>query len=213
MTHNRLIYGFDPICGWCYGFIPTLRNFAKNNPNVEIEVVLGGLFTDQLDRPYTSLVEHITKNFPIVTAATGQAPSDAFWAHIKDTTSIVASEPPTHAVLQVKELEPQRAVDFAHLLQEAHFQKGQSFNDAKTYDEISKNHGFPKLDTDAILGASTRDPLVAQSIMRFRSFGMQSFPTTLVVTEDDVVLGRVQGVYDPQAFETKVKQLFAGNAG
>ena len=38
----RLTYVYDPLCGWCFGFVPTLRQFAKANPAIEIDVVPEG---------------------------------------------------------------------------------------------------------------------------------------------------------------------------
>ncbi|MBL4874576.1 MAG: hypothetical protein JKY41_14620 [Rhodobacteraceae bacterium] len=32
---SKLIYGHDPLCGWCYGLIPALRHFAAHHPEIE----------------------------------------------------------------------------------------------------------------------------------------------------------------------------------
>ncbi len=40
----RLIYLFDPLCGWCYGASPTLRQLAAREDFV-VEVAPSGLFS------------------------------------------------------------------------------------------------------------------------------------------------------------------------
>jgi putative protein-disulfide isomerase len=48
MTH--LIYVADPMCSWCYGFGPELSAFLKTLPDVQLDIVVGGL------RPYNKKV-------------------------------------------------------------------------------------------------------------------------------------------------------------
>ena len=40
----KLYYIFDTYCGWCYGFESVLRPFVKAHPELEVEVISGGLF-------------------------------------------------------------------------------------------------------------------------------------------------------------------------
>ncbi len=41
---KTLLYLFDPLCGWCYGFTPTLSSIA-NEPDIAIEILPTGLFS------------------------------------------------------------------------------------------------------------------------------------------------------------------------
>jgi protein-disulfide isomerase-like protein with CxxC motif len=84
---------------------------------------------------------------------------------------ISASAPPAHAVLQMKAVVPDRALEFAHLLQESHFAMGRDLNLPQTYDEICETHGFPALDTQAIVGATENEPLVAVSFAKTAQMG------------------------------------------
>lgn len=46
ITHDeRLIYGFDPLCGWCFAFRPTMHAIREAHPDVPIDVssqLIGG---------------------------------------------------------------------------------------------------------------------------------------------------------------------------
>ena len=55
----RLIYGFDPLCGWCFGFGPALRALREALPDLEIELRMGGLVTGGRIRPYIESAEYI----------------------------------------------------------------------------------------------------------------------------------------------------------
>ena len=41
----RFVYVFDAYCGWSYGFAPTLAEIVRRHPELDVEVVSGGLFT------------------------------------------------------------------------------------------------------------------------------------------------------------------------
>ena len=49
------VYVFDAYCGWSYGFAPTLAELVRRHPDVEVEVVSGGLFTGGRRVPIRSL--------------------------------------------------------------------------------------------------------------------------------------------------------------
>lgn len=203
MTDLRLIYGYDAICGWCYGFIPALSAFAKKHPNIKIDVVPGGLFTGDRAKSYNHLVDHITNAFPRVTQVTGQAPDDSFWNMIKRPNAPAAnSTVPNMAVALMVQRAPDQAVAFAHRLQEIHFLEGADYNAASTYHSLSQRHSFPALDTDAILGATDDTPLIAEAYARSDRLGIRSYPTVQIVHANDTVLTTLPSIYDPAKFET-----------
>jgi len=188
----KLIYGYDPLCGWCYGLIPAMRNFSNIHPNVSIEVLPGGLFSGDRARPYSMLVDHIRSAEIHLEQATGRKPSELFHRMIKQENCPVAiSDPPSHAVLQMNSLAPERALEFAHLLQEVHYQNGEDLNMANTYNRLCDKHGFPDLDTDAIVNATSDDPLIAQSYRKASKLGVNSFPTILVADQNNKIAGTI----------------------
>lgn len=204
----KLIYAYDTLCGWCYGFIPALRHFAEHLPDVDIEVVPGGLITGAPALPYAEMSAYIKGAEVHLEEVTGRKPSDAFHAMIiKGDQTVAASERPSHAIMQMNALAPDRAVEFAHLLQEAHFGLGKDVNDPKTYDDLCAAHGFPALDTDAITNATLEDPLVAKGFERCRKLRPRGYPTIFVTDEDDTVVGVIPSTYDPAAFLAEFTQI------
>lgn len=41
----RLVYVLDAYCGWSYGFAATLSELVLRQPDLQVDVVSGGLFT------------------------------------------------------------------------------------------------------------------------------------------------------------------------
>ncbi|MEJ6393121.1 hypothetical protein V8J82_07645 [Gymnodinialimonas sp. 2305UL16-5] len=98
----RLTYVYDPLCGWCFGFIPTLRHFAETNPDVEIDAVPSGLVTGDRVGPYSDMLSYIRGAGLRMTAVTGQAMGEPFFEMMRqDETPLSISAPPSLAVLQM----------------------------------------------------------------------------------------------------------------
>lgn len=70
-----LIYGYDPLCGWCYGAIPALRYLRGKRPALHIEVLLSGLVIGDRIRPYSEAVGYIRGASKDLERVTGRMPS------------------------------------------------------------------------------------------------------------------------------------------
>ncbi|MEP3277979.1 MAG: DsbA family protein [Stappiaceae bacterium] len=208
---TKLIYGHDTLCGWCFGFIPTLEHFARTHPGVEIDVLPGGLVTGDRIQPYASMASYITNAEVNLSKVTGRSLGKKFHEMMNaEDTPMSDSSPPGHAVLQMKELASERVVEFAHALQEVHFTEGKDLNKAETYDELCSKQGFPALDTDKIVRATERDPMVAKSFARAVRLGIRSFPTILIVNDQDEIISTMATIYDPDAFVRAFQEMTSG---
>ena len=205
----QLTYVYDPLCGWCYGFIPTLRDFARNNPHVEIDVVPGGLVTGDRVGPYGDMLNYIASAAPRMSAVTGQFLGEPFFDMMRrEETPLSISAPPSLAVLLMQSLTDKEGVlRFVHGLKETHFIDGQNLNDAHTYDALCDKLGLPRLNTKAIVGATEAQPLVAASFQKARSLGVSSFPTSIVFDEKGQNRGTITGIYGAMEFQGRYEAL------
>lgn len=207
---NKLIHGFDPLCGWCFGFIPALKAFEANHLEVEIEIVPAGLFTYRRKHPYPKVAEFIRGVEGKLERITGRCHSEAFHAMATaEDAPLATSVPPTHAILQMKALVPGRVTEFACLLQEAHFTDGLNLNIGETYQTICTQNDLPELDLEAIEAAQESDAIIAESYQRAAQFGITSFPTLIIFDEQQHELRRVGSTYDPDAFEQEYLRVIA----
>ncbi len=209
MSSNwKLIYAYDPLCGWCYGLIPALRAFTKAHPDVPIDVLPGGLFTGTPARTYASLIGHIRRAEVHLEQVTGRKPSEAFHAFIaQDCVIDAASERPSHAVLQVQKIAPEKTLEFAHRIQEVHYETGADLNAPATYDQLCTELGIPPLDTDKIENATLNDPNIAAAYSACQRLGPSGYPTIFIATSENKILGSIPSTYDPAAFVEAVEKI------
>ena len=211
----KISYVYDPLCGWCYGFVPALLKFVKTNPDVEVDVVPAGLMTGDRVKPYGHMLDYISKAAPKMTAVTKQQVGEAFFEMMRGTqTPLSISAPPSLAVIQMKSLtSSENVVRLAELLLVEHFKHGRDLNAPTTYENVCAWLDLPRLNTDEIVTATEEHPIVAQSYQYARDLGVTSYPTSIVWDDMGQYLGTVKSIYDPEEFITAYRAKLEGRAG
>jgi putative protein-disulfide isomerase len=204
---TRLLYGYDPLCGWCYGFSPVLRHLRRTRPDLPIVPVMGGLVTGARIGPYAEMEGYIRAASARMTQVTGMALSPAFFTRITGNPAVVASSiVPCAAVLQVRRHAPDRAADFAAAIQEAHFGAGEDLNDPAVHDRVASALGLRM--TFALPEPRHLPPDLSAEFAATRALGIASYPTLMMETPG----GRVTlpTVYDPAALDAGIDRALAG---
>lgn len=111
----KLVYVFDALCGWCYGFSPVMERCAREyEGKVEIEVISGGLRYDENVGPLRDIAPFIKSAYKTVEKTTGVKFGDAFVKVTLEEGSIrLNSLPPAIALCIVKMRSPEKALAFA----------------------------------------------------------------------------------------------------
>jgi putative protein-disulfide isomerase len=201
---HSLIYGFDPLCGWCYGFAPALEALRQARPDLPIQLVLGGLVTGERVGPYKLMHDYIRGASQRLKTVTGRGPSEQFFDKVVGPSSplIGASVPPSAAIAQVRAQAPDQALAFAHLVQAAHFEDGADLNDPAIHAALAKRLGldiaFDLPDPHALPSA------LAEEFQAARKLGVDAFPTLLLRGEKGFM--KLPSVYDPQALIATVAE-------
>jgi putative protein-disulfide isomerase len=172
----ELIYGFDPLCGWCYGVVPAMRRVAQDHPDLPIRLVMAGLVTGERVGPYAGMEGYIRGASARLRAVTGRAPSEAFFRLIATPGVQGNSGPPSVAIAHAAGFAPERAVEFAHRVIEAHFEEGADLNDPAAYGPMLAAVGVEEPLPDI------RDDGLARAVWaEGRRIGLRSFATLAVV--------------------------------
>ena len=203
----QLIYAFDPLCGWCYGFAPALRALREERQDLRIDVRMGGLVTGERIGPYAAAADYIRGASARMTAVTGAALGPAFWSDVIGNPGVMSSSiPPCDVLLQVRRHAPHRVLDLAEAIQIAHFRDGHDLNDAATYIRL-----LGKLEID--LEPQVPDPRdvrpdLAEEFARSRRMGLASYPTLLLETEHG--FKAIAIAYDPKELVSRVDESVEG---
>lgn len=208
----KLIYIGDPMCSWCYGFGKSLDAALAALPDLELEIVVGGVRNRS-----TELLDEAGKQFRLAHWERVEALSGLPFnrqAFLAREGFIYDTEPVCRAVVAARRLagaEPLLSVFRA--LQHAFYVDGRDTTDVRTLSEVAATAlqamHYPAA-TEAML-ALMRDPaIVAETqaeIRRARALGARSFPTLLV--DRGSTVETVEGFLDAEGLIARLREMRA----
>lgn len=188
----KLIFVGDPMCSWCYGFGKEMTQLKAMHPELEVQIVVGGLRAGG-----TELLTQEGKQFRLghwarVEAASGLPFNrDAFMA-LKDF--VYDTEPICRAVVTARRLKPQSdTLAVFRALQHAFYAEGRNTTDGSVLSQVGaaelRKQGFEVSDeafqaafNDVATIAETRNDFV-----KTRAMGINSFPALLLDNGKDLI--------------------------
>lgn len=177
-TRPTLIYVGDPMCSWCYGLSDELTALREHyGDQFQYELVLGGL------RPYntetmTDLKDFLTHHWEDVHKASGQP----FTYEILDNAEITYdTEPPSRAVMIVRENDPNSAFDFFHAIQSTFYSENKNMHLTESYHNvIEKCTSLSIEDFDQAFASDKAKADIKMDFQRSSDLGVRSFPTLIL---------------------------------
>jgi putative protein-disulfide isomerase len=138
-----ILYFFDPLCGWCYGFSPVIKKLQEEfSDAMSFRAVCGGMITGDRVRPIADKADYIRSAIPRLEQMTGVTFGEKYYKNILDSSDYVSdSTPPSIAVNALKMLTHSNGIEIASALKELHFQDGMRYDDEETYRKLAGKFG------------------------------------------------------------------------
>ena len=172
-----LIYVGDPMCSWCYGFSPEFSQAGEQLADrVRVKLIMGGL------RPYntetmTDLADFLTHHWEEVSARSGQP---FRYDILKQSAMVYDTEPPSRAVVAVRELAPAQEWAFFKAVQEAFYYRNKNPNETATYVEIAEAMGIDGEQFKALYESAALKEKVRADFVTSGEMGVRGFPTVIL---------------------------------
>jgi putative protein-disulfide isomerase len=188
-----LLYVYDPLCGWCYGFSKIITEFANNHKSdFDVQVISGGMVVNDRVGPLADMAHYISNSYKTVEEKTGIEFGDAFLNKtMVEGTVIFDSLPPSIALTIFKESRPKDQLAFASRIQRAIYYDGVGPTNIEHYAEIAEEFG---LERTAFLEKMNDEKYLAYTRQDFElsgKLGVTGFPTTVLYANDQFfALGR-----------------------
>ena len=181
----KLVHVFDAYCGWSHGFSGTLREVVTRHPELELEVVSGGLFLGERRVPISEF-GYVQGANAKISELTGAEFGEAYGQLIADGTFVMDSEAAARGMAALREAAPDRLAELTPALQRAFYVDGLSLSEPATYRAIAEAAG---LDADAVVAAFEAPASRAAAEADFRRsarLGVTGFPTLLAADGDRI---------------------------
>ena len=193
-----LIYAYDPLCGWCYGFHPVLEKLMQRfEGKLAAEVKTGGLVTGERAVSIKEGHNYIIDGMQQVEKVTGVQFGQNFKLLAEEGSYVYDSLPPCRAQVTVNKLASDKAVPFAGAMQRALFEEGKSLNEKDTYLQITEELD---IDTSSFLELYNDDWSKKEAENEFawcQKAGATGFPTLLLKVGNEFgVMARGYRPYD-----------------
>ena len=182
----KLVYVFDAYCGWSYGFSPALSRVVARHPELQVEVVSGGLFAGPRRAPVGEL-GYLTAANPRITALTGARFGDGYLRAVADGTFVMDSEAAARGMAALRAAAPHRAVELAVALQRAFFVHGHSLSLPGTYRTIAEARGLDAAEVVDTFRSPASQIAAEADFRRAAGLAVEAYPTLLAVDGGRVV--------------------------
>lgn len=186
MSGKRLVFVFDPLCGWSYGFSPVVDQLhAATRRRADWDVVSGGMVLGERRVPIGRVHDFLREFLPRVESTTGVRFGEGFNTRILEPgTAVLSSMEPSRALQTVKALAPDRSFAFARRLQKALYDEGRDVTDYGTLVDLADEFEVVHFAVE-YLKTETHDATLAE-FRQVSEWGVHGFPTLLGFDDEGV---------------------------
>ncbi|ATL47923.1 protein-disulfide isomerase [Chitinophaga caeni] len=202
----EIIYVYDALCGWCYGFTPVMMEFQKRHPEYEYQVLSGGMMQQT---PARKMAAYIQQAYKSVEQATGVKFGPGFLEGILNSPAyIMDSLKPAIALTAFKSMAANEALAFAHEIQVAFNYDGKDLNKDETYLEIASKFNIDAGKFAQLLGDPDTLKASIAEIEQVQQWGITGFPAVIFGTGQQLYLV-ARGFLPLENLEETIQKILA----
>jgi putative protein-disulfide isomerase len=181
MQEKNLLYIADPMCSWCWGFIPVIEKIRDEyNGRLKLELLMGGLRPGTKNPMPSAQRQEILHHWEAVNRMTGQpfrfegALPEGF---IYDT------EPASRGVVTASLINPESVFLFFKAVQSAFYAEQQNVTDSVVLAELAGSAGLDMQQFMRTFESELARNLTLEHFHRSRRLGVSGFPTVVMVED------------------------------
>jgi putative protein-disulfide isomerase len=182
MYKGKLIYVYDALCGWCYGFSNVITQVEeKYKDDFDFEVISGGMVRGERIAPITGIAPYIKGAYKDVEKRSGVKFGEKFLNEtLNDEKVIMSSIKPAIALSIIKEKFPEKSIKTAAALQKAIYMDGmapdvlENYTRFATFAEENESDFLNKMKEEKYLAMAEQDFYTSKQL------GLTGFPTLLL---------------------------------
>ena len=185
----KIIYVYDALCGWCFGFSPVIQKFkVEHDKDYDFEVISGGLRYDDIGS-INEKAPYIKTAYKDVENHCGVKFGDAFVnVTLAKGDAILNSLPAAQALCVFKNRFPAKAFLFASELHNAIYVDGSWSTDIEAFAKKAEALGYSKEEFLKNIENPESKKEALEEFSRAGKLGARSFPTILIQKDDKITM-------------------------
>ena len=203
-----IIYVYDAICGWCYGFSPVMKSLFDNySDTFDFEVLSGGMMMGEREGAINDVAPYIKTAYKDVENTTGVKFGEAFLTELEKGDLYLSSEKPSIALSVFKSYFPEKAILFAHDLQDAIYVNGLDLRNDESYIYLAEKYQIPteefikKLNQEEFKQAAYYDFALARQLQ------VTGYPAAFIRTGELKFYMIAKGYANQETMELRVQNV------
>lgn len=191
----QLIYITDPMCSWCYGFSPELLGFVDSTPDLQLDIVVGGLRAYNKEPMTDALRELLFSHWQQVANVSGLTFNEQ-GLHLADFT--YDTEPVCRALLAAFQLAPRldakEKLAVLGALQTAFYRDGKDVTQGTVLAEVvslalnAKGHAVSAEQFLQIWESEPCKNSTRENFLQTQRWQISGFPTLIIEHRGQLVL-------------------------
>lgn len=212
MQHT-ILYIYDALCGWCYGFSPIMQQLHKQySDRIAFDVLSGGMVPPEHAQPVRAKAGYIAQAYKTVEEYSGVKFGTPYLHHIfhpDESPWIEESLTPAMALCLLKAAQPKSAVQFASAIQNLHMQEGKDLSDGESYRSLAESQHLDADDFIRKLGEEEWQEEARYEFALVRQLGISGFPAVLLQTAADKFYLIAKGFTPYEDLSARVERVLA----
>lgn len=196
---TTVLYVFDPLCGWCYGFSPVMMKlYANYKDNIDFDVVSGGMVVGDRVGPLGEKAAYIREAYKVVEQKMGVKFGDEYVNKVLvEGTAIQTSIPASKLLVAFKSLDEKQSILFAHELQNALYVHGVHPDNMEGLLEKADTFGTSKNEILTIAKSDKIEAALNHDFKLASKLGVTGYPTVFVTRDNTInVIARGADSYE-----------------
>lgn len=211
MTKDKIIYVYDPMCGWCFGFGKVMNElYELRKDSFDFDVISGGMVIGEREGPIGDFADYILGAYKRVEEYSGMKFGQPYLDQLKTKTLWSSSAKPAIAVEAFKEFNTKDIIPFSHAVQKAYFIDGKDLRDENVYKELIKPYHINEADFIKKLNS---DEILTKTTGWFKtssSWGITGYPAVLMI-HNGKYYAVARGFTDLETLNKNIQSVISAN--
>ena len=204
----KLYYIWDAYCGWSYGFNHIFQPFMDKHPELDLEIISGGLFRGDNVKPLRDFQMAKTINQKIESYYQ-MSFGDAYNKLLDEGIGIMDSLIPARALTFFKEhLPAQQLMAIAFDMQKLFFEEGLNLASANSYESVFEQYNIPSTLLGDLEDSLNQPEDSHPDFATAHQMGVSSYPT-LILEHQGKFYNMIQGAQSAQDLEDRFQNILA----
>ena len=180
MIDAEFIYFTDPMCSWCYGFAPVIRQIVAEFSTIPMRIIPGGLRPHETEPVPEQMAANIQHHWNAVRETTHQPFKFGFFeSHPDFVYNTLAA---CRGIVAAGQIDSSKALPYLEELQGRFYAKGEDPTSVDTMSRAAVAVGIPRERFEDSLHAPKTQTALNKGMLQFQEIGAMGFPTLLLRT-------------------------------